>query len=111
MARAGDGTAINAQRVTVVAYGPDPRQWGFFRRLSGVLQRAQMGREGTRVLDPVTTFHGTVDSGQRFTGLAPLGVAGPVVERTAELGDERSAGLFDDTATRIFAERLRRGAR
>lgn len=109
MARTGDGTAINARRVTVVEYGPDPRQWGFFRRLSGVLQRAQMGREGTRVLDPVVTFHGTVDSGQRFTGLAPLGASTAVVATTSDIGDERSAGLFDDTASRIFAERLRRG--
>lgn len=111
MARTGIAAAINARLVPAVEYGPDPRGWGFFNRLSAVIQRGNAGREGTRVLDLQYRFTGLLDSPQQMTGMAPLGLAAPVVPSTSELGDERAAGPLNDMALRIFAERLRRGNR
>lgn len=109
MARTDVGAAINSRIVPQVEYGPDPRGWRLFNRLSGVLQRGISGTEGTRVIDAQDTFTGTTASGQSFAGMAPLGQARPQVAATSQLSDERAAGALDDGALRIFAERLRRG--
>ena len=110
MARTDDRQAINARRVSVVEYGPDPRGWGMFARLSGFLQRGHAGREGRRVIDTQESFSGAVATApQSFSGMAPLGRARPLTADTAELSDERAAGALEDGALRIFAERLARG--
>lgn len=103
------GPAVNSRLRNVVEYGPDPRGWAVFRRLSGMLQRAHTGRGATRVVDTQRRFTGLADVGQRMTGMAPLGKGRPVVPANSELSDERAAGVLDDGALRIFAERLRRG--
>ena len=105
-----DALAVNARRVSEVAYGPDPRGWRTFRRLSGVLQAGHTGRAGTRVIDPVSTFGGALDvAPQGFSGMAPLGAAAPVAPASSTLGDQRAAGALTNGALSIFAERLRRG--
>lgn len=103
------GSAINSRLTTAVEYGPDPRGWGMFSRLSRVLQRGISGTTGTRVVDTQERFNGYTRSPQSFTGMAPLGLAAPIVKSTSVLSDERTAGALDDTALRIFAERLKRG--
>lgn len=108
MTRTDVTTAVNARLVPIVEYGPDPRGLGMFRRLSAVLQRGHRGQDGTRVLPRWGEWNGYAAAPQQFTGMAPLGVARPVTDRTSELGDERSSQL-NDSALSVFANRVRRG--
>lgn len=108
MARTDVGSAVNARPTTIVEYGVDPRGLRLFRGLAGVLQRGIAGTDGTRVLERNAEWNGYAVAPQQFTGMAPLGNARPVVERSSELADERAAGALTDGALRIFADRLRR---
>jgi len=99
--------AINARTVPIVEYGIDPVGWRMFAGLSRVLQRATSAGEGLAAVRRGADFTGYTASPQSFRGMAPLGLSKPVVRANTEIGDERSA-LLDDTAMRIFAERLKR---
>jgi len=105
MTRTDMSAATNVRLAPVAEYGIDPRGWSFFRALSGAAQRGISGHDGTRVLDTARQFHGYTTTPQRFVGLAPLGVAVPLVKDGSVLADETTA--FDNAAQRIFAERLR----
>lgn len=108
MARDNVGAARNARLTPIVEYGIDPVGWGMFGALSRVAQRATDATQGIAVLERIGKFTGYTTSPQHFAGMAPLGLSTPVVPAVSNIGDERSA-MFDDTALRIFAERLRRG--
>lgn len=109
MRRTDVAAAVNAAVRPIVEYGVDPRGAGMFEAIAGVGQRAGAGREGVRVLDPVRRFNGIAVTPQRFIGVAPLGVSRTVTPRAARLDGEPSVPTLDDTALRVFAERLRRG--
>lgn len=109
MARHPGAEAVNARRVTVTDYGPDPYAWGWFRRLAGVLQRGHNGHTGLVVMDRQPMFNGWAQAPQSFSGMAPLGSSAPITPTTSTLPNERSAGVLESTTMRIFAERLRRG--
>ena len=111
MVRTDVGAAINARTTTIVEYETDPRGWRMFHALAGVAQRATSGLQGIAALPAGPAFHGYAQAPQKFAGIAPLGLARPVVPTTSTLQQERSAGALDDAALRIFAERLRRGTR
>lgn len=109
MRRTDVAAAINTSVQPIVDYGIDPRGVGMFRSIAADGRRAVAGRQGTRVLDPVRRFNGLAVTPQRFVGLAPLGASRTVTPRSARMDGEPSMPTFDDTALRIFAERLRRG--
>lgn len=101
--------AINAQPATITEYGLDPRGWGMFRSLSGVLHRGIAGTETPVVIDRVSQFGGWGHSPQRFAGLDGLsaGRQRPVTQSNSVLSAEKSA-TTEDAALRVFAERLGR---
>jgi hypothetical protein len=105
--RSPSGPAVNAQLAPVVQYAPDPNGWAMVTALTRVAGRAINGTESAPVVVRTNTFNGTMPSPQHMIGLAPLGLARPVVPRSSTMDKERSQ-LFDDTAQRIFAERLKR---
>lgn len=109
MSRTGTAGAVNSAVVPTVEYGPDPRGWGMFTALAGVIQRGVAGHNGGRVLNTQAAFNGYGQSVQKFSGMAPLGRGIPLTRTTATLADARSASPLDDTALRIFAQRLTRG--
>ena len=109
MSRNGTAGAVNSEIVPTVEYGPDPRGWAMFTSLAGIVQRGVAGRNGGRVLNTQGTFNGYGQSVQKFSGMAPLGQAIPLTRTTATLADARSASPLDNTALRIFAQRLTRG--
>lgn len=100
--------APNATIGPVVDYGPEPRGWRMFARLTGRYGRAIAGREGTAVVEHVAMSHGPVRMApQVFTGGASLGRVPAVAPGNSEITDERSAGVLNATHMRAFANRLR----
>lgn len=102
--------AANARLVTRVEYGIDPRGWRMAHALNARLQRGIAGLDGPRVLPRNATFHGIAQTPQNFTGAAALGMGQgrPVVERSGEMADARSANAESDPAMAVFAARMRR---
>lgn len=107
MARTDVAAAANARVTRIVEYGVDPRGAGLFASLTGAASGVLAG--ALRVVDPQRRFNGIAANPQKFVGLAPLGLARPVVKANAVLSDERASALIDDPSLRIFAERLGRG--
>lgn len=105
---------INADPVAVVLYGPDPRGWAMFARLSGMLQRGMNGTSGTVIVgeksEPGRAFYGYMPAAPRASavGLAPLGSARIIPPGDPDFVHARSDGILDDSAMRIFAQRLAR---
>ena len=112
MARTDVAVASNARvAAPVVEYERDPRGVGLFRRLSGAHAATLGGRGARPVVEVNGWWHGAIHaSPQRFLGLAHLGNARPVAERSADLGETRSAGL-EDPAQRLFRDREARRRR
>jgi hypothetical protein len=110
MARTDSAAAINQSTDPVATYHTDPRGWSMFARLSAVLQRANAGGSG-HVYASQPMFSGYAAPPQQYTGMAPLGLARPVVPRADGLADQKEASPLNDVALRIFAERLARGRR
>ncbi|WP_154793301.1 hypothetical protein [Occultella kanbiaonis] len=113
MARTDVAAAVNARVSAIVSYGLDRRGAGLFAALTG---RTNGELNGSRPVvdtarDGGRTFHGTTATPQRFTGIAPLGIARPVAPTNGTMADELSASPLNDGALRIFAQRLARGRR
>lgn len=106
MQRTDVAAAVNARIVPIVEYGPDPAGWRLFTRLTGWARRGQ-GPTGA-VVDPHPQFSGPVALALNVSGMAPLGVARPVVETSSQMTAERTEGI-DSSAMRVFAARLARG--
>jgi hypothetical protein len=109
VSRNGTAGAVNSEIIPTVEYGPDPHGWSMFTSLAGIVQRGVAGRNGGRVLNSQAAFNGYGQSVQKFSGMAPLGHGIPLTRMTATLADARAASPLDDTALRIFAQRLTRG--
>ena len=110
--------SINETVVPVGLFAPDPRGLGMFQALSGMQQRGLSGHIGTVVWGEKKAdghaFNGTFKwSPQHFAGLAPLSAGGAraIPDRIAggDFQQQLSDGPVNDSAMRIFAERLRRG--
>ncbi|MBN9327808.1 MAG: hypothetical protein BGO38_07905 [Cellulomonas sp. 73-145] len=110
-ARTDAAAAVNQTTDPIATYHIDPRGWSFFARLSGFVQRSNAGTNGSHVYAAQPIFTGYAAPPQQYTGMAPLGLAAPVIDRTATLQDQKESSPLNDTALRIFAERLARGRR
>lgn len=99
------------QIVTQFGEGPDSRQGrGLFQEIWTRVQGARTHPYGPEKSDPSTTFNGTADSPQNFTGLnAPLGGGVPYRDGgSATIASGLVEGPMGDPARRIFAQRLAR---
>ena len=109
MARTDVTAAINSTIDPAVTYHTDPRGASMVRRLAGSIGDVVAGRTGQWVYRPTATFNGYAVSPQRMIGTARLGEARPVVSRSSTLTAQKEASPLNDTATRIFYERMQRG--
>lgn len=117
MARKTQLPCINSTTVPVALFAPDPRGLAMFDALKNMHQRGLSGHIGTVIWGEKKSdghaFNGTMKwSPQHFAGLAPLssGGARAIPDRIAgnDFQHQLSDGPVNDSAMRIFAERLRR---
>lgn len=93
----------------IVEYETDPRGLrAFLAATADVADRLNPTTSGQRFYVGPNNWHGDTISPQAFTGLAQLGRARVVSERSSRMSREREASPTNAAAMAVFAERARR---